>query len=430
MQARPVTTGPPTVPGDDTEKDAPLWEQKDQRPWYLSLHRSVDNLTRLQRDIEEKHLPAMEREADKLHERGVTDLDDVSLAAEIRSRKSIFEKWKTVYWNEFIPFAHAIRVFGRVYNETVVPEDPSEFMNLLTGTMLEGVTRNRMLEDMAAMVRSDPALADRLSRRLPPESATFEEVFDAFVARFGDLSCSIAWCTEGQHGIVSVILELAAHPPRTRDIKPVSNLESRFFNAFDARRVAFARRVLDLARAGYRLRDDDNIVLGKIEGGFLVAMEEGKKRLGIDRSQKVDAEDLARGLEDPEYIVETHNVTSPDDSSAARKDLFKGQPAGPGIARGAARVVRHPEDLFAFKADEILVCRAVDPNMTFVAPLASGVVEERGGMLIHGAIIAREYGLPCVTGVSGILSRVSNGDMLVVDGFRGEVRCGTCELAT
>jgi pyruvate,water dikinase len=48
--------------------------------------------------------------------------------------------------------------------------------------------------------------------------------------------------------------------------------------------------------------------------------------------------------------------------------------------------------------------------MTFVAPLAPGVVEERGGMLINGAIIAREYGLLCVTGVSGILSRVSNGD--------------------
>ena len=57
------------------------------------------------------------------------------------------------------------------------------------------------------------------------------------------------------------------------------------------------------------------------------------------------------------------------------------------------------EDLAAFADGEILVCDAIEPEMTFVVPLAAGIVERRGGMLIHGAIIAREYGLPCVTGV-------------------------------
>jgi pyruvate,water dikinase len=86
-----------------------------------------------------------------------------------------------------------------------------------------------------------------------------------------------------------------------------------------------------------------------------------------------------------------------------------------------ARVIRHPADLAAFRAGEILVCDAVDPNMTFVVPLAAGIIERRGGMLIHGAIIAREYGLPCVTGVPEAVTLIATGDHLTVDGFLGLV---------
>jgi pyruvate,water dikinase len=98
-----------------------------------------------------------------------------------------------------------------------------------------------------------------------------------------------------------------------------------------------------------------------------------------------------------------------------------GQPAGPGLSKGIARVVRQHLDLQDFKHGEIIVCDAVDPNMTFVIPLAAGVVERRGGMLIHGAIIAREYGLPCVTGIPDATSLIHTGDEISVDGFLGIV---------
>ena len=67
------------------------------------------------------------------------------------------------------------------------------------------------------------------------------------------------------------------------------------------------------------------------------------------------------------------------------------------------------------------MCDAIDPGMTFVVPLASGIVERRGGMLIHGAIIAREYGIPCVTGVAEAASLIQTGDTVTVDGFLGIV---------
>ena len=98
-----------------------------------------------------------------------------------------------------------------------------------------------------------------------------------------------------------------------------------------------------------------------------------------------------------------------------------GQPAGPGIARGTARVILDPSDLGTFRHGEVLVCDAVDPNMTFIVPLAAGIIERRGGMLIHGAIIAREYGLPCVTGVPDATVLIRTGEILTVDGFLGIV---------
>ncbi|THB78682.1 MAG: hypothetical protein D3926_12505, partial [Desulfobacteraceae bacterium] len=81
-----------------------------------------------------------------------------------------------------------------------------------------------------------------------------------------------------------------------------------------------------------------------------------------------------------------------------------------------------------FKKGDILVCQGVDPNMTFVVPLAAGVVEERGGMLIHGAIIAREYGLPCITGASNAMQLIENGNHITVDGYLGIITCRTEDL--
>ncbi len=59
--------------------------------------------------------------------------------------------------------------------------------------------------------------------------------------------------------------------------------------------------------------------------------------------------------------------------------------------------------------------------MTFLAPLAAAIIERRGGMLVHGAIIAREYGIPCVTGIPEATKVIKSGDQLTVDGYLGIV---------
>jgi phosphoenolpyruvate synthase/pyruvate phosphate dikinase len=158
-------------------------------------------------------------------------------------------------------------------------------------------------------------------------------------------------------------------------------------------------------------------ILGAVEAQLISAAQEGRRRMAAGSTGL--AELMAElGLDregEPNLAVQA----SPPPIVSDRQ--ITGQPAGPGLARGRARVIQRHTDIARFKRGEIIVCDGVDPNMTFVMPLAAGIVERRGGMLIHGAIIAREYGLPCVTGVADATRRIRTGQQITVDGYLGIV---------
>ena len=208
--------------------------------------------------------------------------------------------------------------------------------------------------------------------------------------------------------------------------KDTLELQQKFFERFQGPKREEAGELLDLARSSYRLRDDDNIYLGRIEAQLLSAVKEAKFRVERSEGRKTDNSDLDHlksVIQDFDYGTINKKVLIPKDESGVKVKprQLVGQPAGPGLSKGKARVVRYHLDLQDFKNAEILVCDSVDPNMTFVIPLAAGVIERRGGMLIHGAIIAREYGLPCVTGIPDATSLIHTGDDISVDGYLGVV---------
>jgi pyruvate,water dikinase len=420
LQSRPITT----LQGG---------ERDDERRWYLSLRRSFENLRALRDKIEGQLIPGMVEEADGLAAEAVVGLSDRDLAAEIRRRVGIYEGWVDVYWAEFIPFAHGIRLFGRVYNDALHPVDPYEFMDLLAATDMASLERNRALERMAAAVRADPRVAATLRERdLGRMNAEFLALVDDFVKRFGDLSCAITGgsrCHQAPDALVKILLEMAAHPPTDTRLASgdVEALRAEYLAQFDGEERLRADELLDLARASYRLRDDDNIYLGRIEAEMLAAVNEGKGRLkkhGVKNVESFGPDDVAQVLRNPAYVPEAASGETVSGGFEVRARQLIGQPAGPGVATGPARVIAGPSDLADFEHGDILVCDAVDPNMTFVVPLAAGVVERRGGMLIHGAIIAREYGLPCVTGIADAVSLISTGDSITVDGYLGIVTLG------
>ena len=76
------------------------------------------------------------------------------------------------------------------------------------------------------------------------------------------------------------------------------------------------------------------------------------------------------------------------------------------------------------RSGDILVTRQTDPGWGPIFPLISGLVIERGGMLSHGAIIAREFGIPSVVGVKDATSLIRHGSSITVDGDRGLVHVG------
>jgi pyruvate,water dikinase len=105
-----------------------------------------------------------------------------------------------------------------------------------------------------------------------------------------------------------------------------------------------------------------------------------------------------------------------------------GQPASPGLASGRVCRVMEGKDMGRFRAGNVLVCDAIQPMMTHLVPLAAAVVERRGGMLIHGAIIARELGIPCVNGIARAVEQLRDGDVVTVDGSLGIVTVGPPEF--
>jgi len=415
LQSRPITTVSDPAP-------------EDQRPWYLSLHRSFENLKNLRLKIEGELIPAMMEAASKLAEEDPGALTDNALAEEIDKRQQIHDHWVKVYWKDFIPFAHGARLFGQVYNDTMRPSDPYAFMDLLGDTEMMSLARNSLLEDMAAAVRADPTLQRALrEKQFAMVEKDFSRKLEDFMERFYDLACGKAQCFQGADGIVPIVLEMASHPPRDKAVKAegAAALKEAFLSRFQEDEREKAEELLDLARTSYRLRDDDNIHLGRIEGRLIDAVEEGKRRLrerGMTDSDRLEVQAVVRALKDPAFVQEAlyHREEEKTGFVVKPRQLI-GQPSGPGLAKGRARVIRGSSDLLAFKAGEVMVCDALDPNMTFVVPLCSAIVERRGGMLIHGAIIAREYGLACVTGIPNATSLIETGDLLTVDGYLGIV---------
>jgi pyruvate,water dikinase len=93
----------------------------------------------------------------------------------------------------------------------------------------------------------------------------------------------------------------------------------------------------------------------------------------------------------------------------------------PGVVRGTARVVRDPKHA-QLTAGCILVADHTDPGWIMLFPSASGLLIERGSLLSHSAIVARELGIPAVISIPGLLDWLQDGDEVELDGAAGAVR--------
>jgi pyruvate,water dikinase len=102
-------------------------------------------------------------------------------------------------------------------------------------------------------------------------------------------------------------------------------------------------------------------------------------------------------------------------------DTWQGTPLSAGVAEGLALVLREPTGAAPPDEPYILVCPSTDPAWVPLFTHARGLVMETGGVLSHGAIVAREFGLPAVAGLPGVQDRLRTGLRLRVDGGSGQI---------
>jgi pyruvate,water dikinase len=106
---------------------------------------------------------------------------------------------------------------------------------------------------------------------------------------------------------------------------------------------------------------------------------------------------------------------------AERGQVLVGRPVSPGLKRGPVKVVGSSRQLSKIRSGDILVTGSTDPAWTPIFGLVGGLIMERGGQLSHGAVVAREYGLPAVTGIAGVTQLLHDGQEVLLDGLAGTV---------
>ena len=211
-----------------------------------------------------------------------------------------------------------------------------------------------------------------------------------------------------------------------RTIRNRENLRFERTRVFGAVRNIFREMGMRLASFGVIAERDDvfyleyNEVLAYIEGtattldlsGLIdVRKREYAKfeRLAYDRFDTYDCVALSE-----RHVRQTENRDTGGDK-------LHGLGCCPGIVCGRARVITDPKDAVILPG-EILVAQRTDPGWIMLFPVAAGVLVEYGSLLSHAAIVVREMGIPAVVSVKDLFIHVKTGDLLELDGEKGEVK--------
>jgi pyruvate,water dikinase len=123
----------------------------------------------------------------------------------------------------------------------------------------------------------------------------------------------------------------------------------------------------------------------------------------------------------PKFIIGDREYNDTLDFKESTK-IFQGIAASQGLATGRIRVLNKIEDIPQVNANEILVVPRTDPGWTPVFSKIGGLITETGGILSHGAVVSREYGIPAVTNIPNACKLFKTGQMVQINGYDGQIR--------
>jgi phosphohistidine swiveling domain-containing protein len=211
----------------------------------------------------------------------------------------------------------------------------------------------------------------------------------------------------------------------TRQLAGVRELPKYYFvRIFAAARAELGRVGEELHRLG-RIAEPDDVYF----------LDFTQARAGLNGTDLHDVVALARETYDAELRrrhvprlmlsdgTEPEATTTEVAAGSATAGALTGTPASAGTVTGTARVILDPVGA-QLEHGEILVCPSTDPGWTPLFLTAGGLVMEMGGANSHGAVVAREYGIPAVVGVADAVATIQTGSTITVNGTAGTVTTG------
>jgi pyruvate,water dikinase len=180
-----------------------------------------------------------------------------------------------------------------------------------------------------------------------------------------------------------------------------------------------ARGIIDQAEDVFYLTLAE--LTGSLEG--VLTVQDLRAQIALRKAEYAKFEEtepaprfLTRG---PVYWLNEHAPPAPAiDLKDLPANAIRGTGCCPGVIEGKVKVVLSPQDDMELNG-EILVTLRTDPGWIPLYPAASALLVERGGLLSHSAIVAREMGLPTIVGVSGLTARLKSGMRVRIDGQSG-----------
>ncbi len=398
---------------------------------------------------------------------GATPHDRIRLTLEV-NRKWTWDGFRQALklWNIY---------FYRAALRRVCPASEGSFEPLERG-LRDNVTTAMMLElgDIADIVRDIPAVEQSMTSGADDKTilgieggARFASEFAAFLERYGfrapaeidfsrprynedpsSLLASIqASLKSGQWGAhrkhlerlelaaeeeISRLEQLAGTGPlgsiRRRLVRPFALRYRSYISMREITKYALSQLLAEmrwqvlaagemLEREG-GLRDADDVWLFTFDE-LLSALEHPAKPLGLDlESRRVDYQQHTR-LRAPAVITSDGEISGGDASRDDNLDGLAGIPTSGGVAEGIVRVIYEPSDAM-LESGEILVAPHTDPGWTPLFLNAAGLITSVGGVMTHGSLVAREYGIPSVV-VADATEKLKSGQRVRVDGYRGVV---------
>ncbi len=338
---------------------------------------------------------------------------------------------------------------------------------LLVGADTETMRANAALDELATVVREDPALRELFGAltgedlvaavKTRPEAALLRERLEGFLDRYGHREGSTIlllrdppW-VDAPASVLGLVRALAADPAGAGDdAGPGTDLPVRRAEPPAHPVPAGLGPLVEAAVEGVAMREDTHFEISRTMPVLRRTVLEQGRRLAehgwLERAEDVWwlLRDELAGLPDPAaaepeprwrevvdrrrdagaalagspLIAPASLYPAPPDASGA---LLAGVPGGGGRATGAVRVVAGPEEFGTLRPGEVLVCAATSPPWTPLFSRAAAVVVDHGGPASHAAIVAREYGLPVVLATSTGTTTLTTGQVVTVDGDHGLV---------